>query len=1241
MKFLHFAYRFLLLLICGALLSCAGDASRSQTANTGKKAGKVLTNDFQVTTNGNDQSEPAVAYDTVNHNRYLTVFVDNRNGSQIYGAICVGVDTPGQGQPGNVTSVTPSPANFAITSAAGGKSQPKVAFFADTTTPANSRYLVVWTDSRNGYGQIYGQLLDTSGVAVGGNFVVSPHDAHNISQQDPDLIYNPVTKKFVVAWVDTSDNDNLQSKTYTATGVTDPSAAANKLLVTYIPYPLVDNNLVRTAEIDPVTSVVNNVQTISGLVSNGDYFDTGGQITESWTVHLSEAHPKLSYNPVSGTMIIAWSGTTSKATVTIKYTVVSDSSTPPVKTASWTSVLFASEDQDKGFTRIKLRTFSGLGLVKDLSLGVPDSDSTFYGATNPALAVDPNTDRLLVAWEDNNGGGAKPGKNLKGQLMDLSSFTAYGNTIDVSIAVGDQTSPAASFDNVNQRYLVVWEDARNESANLSNIDIYSQFIDPQGNLSGGNSVVTVATGNQLAPAVAFGDVNFRKFFVIWKDGRALGNADIYGQMLEYSSAPQLVLTDSSDSPILNGSLDFGTVATGQTKDITIRLRNDGNSALVIQTPARPDAPYSVQSQVPTTINPGLSVDLTLRFAPIAQGSFNGNSNNNYKLTLDTNGGLSVLYFSGNGAGLNPLTITTTSLADTTPSLTGYPTTLATLTAAGGVSPYTWSSSTLPAGLSFSTSGVLQQTGPVSSGTKSITFTVTDGNSPAATSSRTLTLNVGTLGITTTSLPIWTQNSASYSAPLASTGTPVGTLTWSVPASGAGALPAGLSLNPTSGLISGTPTVSGTYTVTPTLTDSTGGTVNSSISKSLSLTINPSPTIITSSLPSGNLGVLYSQAITLSGGTMPATWQMTGSLPPGLSFDTGSGTVSGTPSASGNYSFSVQVVDATNKASAVKSMTLLVNDQLAIASASSGSSAPTTAVISSVYSYTFQGAGGNPPYNWSVTAGSLPTGLSLNPFTGIVSGTPSSPGTFTYNVKLTDNSGNSVVKTFSTTVATSASAVLAVNSGTLSDATVGSSYSASQSATGGTSPYTWAITSGALPDGLSMDPSTGTISGTPTTAGTSTFTVQITDSTSATATLSRSLTVSATGGNGGGTTDTGSNVAPPSSGGKSGCFIATAAYGSYLDPQVMVLRHFRDNVLLKTRPGTAFVAFYYRYSPPIADYIRQHEFLRMLTRWALTPLIFGVKYPITLLLLPLAGIVLRLRRTARVPRQDALDLETGA
>jgi YVTN family beta-propeller protein len=98
-----------------------------------------------------------------------------------------------------------------------------------------------------------------------------------------------------------------------------------------------------------------------------------------------------------------------------------------------------------------------------------------------------------------------------------------------------------------------------------------------------------------------------------------------------------------------------------------------------------------------------------------------------------------------------------------------------------------------------------------------------------------------------------------------------------------------------------------------------------------------------------------------------------------------------------------------------------------------------------------------------------------------------------------------------------------------------------------------------------------------------------------------------------------------SGSSTSCFIATAAYGSPLDPHVTVLRNFRDKYLLANQIGKTFCQFYYRHSPPIADFIRRHEKMKAVTRWVLEPIIYVIEYPFTLVFIAIIGAGMRISR----------------
>lgn len=407
-------------------------------------------------------------------------------------------------------------------------------------------------------------------------------------------------------------------------------------------------------------------------------------------------------------------------------------------------------------------------------------------------------------------------------------------------------------------------------------------------------------------------------------------------------------------------------------------------------------------------------------------------------------------------------------------------------ATGGTPPYTWTLLSAPAGTSISSTGLFSGA-PAVPGTYS--FFVQANDSAGGSDLAPYTLAVLPLvTITTSSLP-QAKAGQPYNAALAASGG-AGNYAWSM---AAGALPSGLTLSP-AGIISGTASGSGQSNFIVRVADSSGASTFQAFTISFGqlLSIDTAP-----ELPPASVGVQYAQSLAASGGSAPYQWTIAGgALPPGLALSP-QGLVSGIPSASGTYGFQVQVVDQTG-ATATKAFGLVVSAGLVI----STSTQLPSAVPNQPYSQTLAATGGTPPYQWAVTGGTLPPGLSLAAG-GVLSGTPSAAGSYTFQATVTDSTGASAVRQFSILVSND---LTLLSPRTLPPAYTAQPYSFTFQAGGGTAPYVWAVTGGALPSGVQLAAQTGVLSGTPLAAGAYLFTVRVTDSAGTSRTDSFTLVV---------------------------------------------------------------------------------------------------------------------------------------
>jgi hypothetical protein len=376
-----------------------------------------------------------------------------------------------------------------------------------------------------------------------------------------------------------------------------------------------------------------------------------------------------------------------------------------------------------------------------------------------------------------------------------------------------------------------------------------------------------------------------------------------------------------------------------------------------------------------------------------------------------------------------------------------------------------------------------------------------------------------LVITTTS-PLTATAGSAYVAKLDATG---GTkpYTWSL--TDKTSLPAGLVLHASTGQITGTPLgPGGTFGFTAEVTDSENPAVSATASESITVVVNPL-TVLTAALPDAAAGVAYSQTLTATGGVSPYSWSIAlGSLPAGLVLHAASGVISGTTKVGGNFTFTAQVTDSETTPQSVGAPESITVDVAGLV-VTTGSTLP-TATSGVPYSVKLGAAGGVTPYAWTLSSGSLPAGLKLAK-SGLLSGTPTAtggsgggpqpgygaqpggggqPGPDTFTVQVTDSEAPTVSATENVSLYVVTPMVIPT---TLPGASLGASYDQPLQPTGGLGPYSYAITAGALPNGLALQ-TDGEITGQATADGASNFTVSVTDSENppATVTQAESITV---------------------------------------------------------------------------------------------------------------------------------------
>ena len=533
-----------------------------------------------------------------------------------------------------------------ITTDLGNQTFPRVAyrdggFMGDN----NSILAIVWQDlllrdsaSRNAYIGLrainISNIDSNCGNLTFSNIIPIPnqdrigHSGQN--RQAPKIDFNPSQDRFVLAWIETDTNN----KTIRLSRIfNDPSINAD---FTYRAYNYI--KIIEDLDLNNVSSININSNQIRTLppIQKEINIDPGPprEETRTYTILCSIQAFDFKCDDTTNECLFALSGTSGRLELTYSATGPTLSKTEDCESVVKIHAIYK--------TRIHYTDDPAVGaFVYSVDDTRPDFEPmriTGALARNPSVGFGRSNisgGGYLIVWEDLRDSSENP--KVFGQLI-LSSRGLVGGNIRLSPdAPTDtkQTQPYVSFDLTNERFFVVWTDSRNGSLSTENLDIYGQYVNMDGTLSGSNHQLTGNPANQYSPTIAYN--SFTKMFLfVWNDARDANtnNADVYGQRFTLGM-PQIVILDENGNSLEPSLLDFGTLTVGESNVRSIKIRNVGDAVLRIDClePSTLTSPFSYSSSLPGeiltcgdgqdyTLEPNTEFRISIKFEPSDVGSYN-------------------------------------------------------------------------------------------------------------------------------------------------------------------------------------------------------------------------------------------------------------------------------------------------------------------------------------------------------------------------------------------------------------------------------------------------------------------------------------------------------------------------------------------------------------------------------------------------------------------------------------------